>query len=195
MLGVGLSHPVSTRIDLTGYLQYEQKGNRTELNVPLNPVNDDSRVIINSEYSYRYLTFSIVPQIKMGERKRFIIGFGLYVSRINEIKGYDRTHVLRDNTIEEGHFEARLFRNLRNDGGVNSFTWMNGLTGIEREDYGAMLSIDYFIPINRSQSLIIRLADNFGLRNINKDNPYSLEEKNHTASLIVAYILQRSIKK
>lgn len=128
-VGIGLYHPVSDRIDINARVQYEQKGNKNELNVPLNPVNDDSRVIINSEYSYRFLTLSIAPQIYFGKNKQWRIGLGGYLSKITQVQGYDQTHVLRDNFIEESSFIGRVFRDLRPDGAVYSTSWMRGLSG------------------------------------------------------------------
>ena len=194
-IGMGLYHPLSDRIDINARVQYEQKGNKNELNVPLNPVNDDTRVVISSEYSYRYLTLSAMPQIKIGKNRQFMLAIGGYFSRIKQLRGYDRTHTLRDNSIEEGYFKARLFRDLRGDGAVYSFTWMPALTGIEKNDYGAILAAGYSVTINKKQCLTIQIIDNFGLININKDRPYDQEEKNHTVSLIIGYTFKRPPKK
>ena len=183
--GVGVFHPVTTRIDLNVRLQYETKGTRNELDVPRG--NDESRVIITSEYTYHYITASVIPQISLG--KRIKIGVGGYYSKVKKIKGYDQESFTRkDRKDSEINFEGRIFRDLKDDGGVQGFAISRGLFRMEKNDYGPVLMISYTAFI-KEQSFSFQLINYHGLRNINRNNPYGLEERNRTLYLIITYQL------
>jgi hypothetical protein len=67
---------------------------------------------------------------------------------------------------------------------------MPGLKSFTSFDLGAVLTIGYSIPVGANQNIGIQLVDILGLKNINKDNPYGLSERNHTLYVVVSYALQ-----
>ncbi len=177
MVGIGGYHQLRERWDLNIRLQYEKKGTKNELNTPL---SDGSRVIYNSEYDYHYFSLTTTPHYLVGKKRKLNIGLGGYISLIKRVDGNDKVHVLKDSYVEKNNFEGRKFQDVAAGGTVYSASWSPGLTGIEKYDYGITLSIGYVITVASNQSISICFIDNFGLQNINKDNPYDLVEKNHT---------------
>lgn len=187
--GIGVYHPVSNRLDLNVRLQYETKGTKNELNVPLNPVNDDTRVFITSEYTYHYITASVIPQISIGKQQKFKIGIGAYYSKIRKVKGYEKELFEREDIEDtEVYFEGRIFRDLREDGAVKGGAISRGLFRMNKYDYGSIFFISYAFNINHT-FLNIELQHQLGLQNINFDNPYNLEEKNNTFQFSIGYYL------
>ena len=63
--GIGVYHPVKGRLDINARVLFEQKGTKSQLN----SYSYASRSIINSEYSYDYLTFYLAPTFLIGKRK------------------------------------------------------------------------------------------------------------------------------
>lgn len=187
LLGFGAYHSFTNRIGLNVRLQYEQKGTKNELNTPVNPVNDDAREITTDNYTYNYLTINASPTYYFGRKNRWMISLGAYYSKTENLRGSSESYNTRDFQVNKGSFEGRYFYHLREDGATDGFSWMPRLTSIEDYDWGLITSIGYRIPFNQKHSLFIQLQDNFGLKNINKNNPYSLEEKNHSFSLIISY--------
>jgi hypothetical protein len=192
--GVGLYHPINNWLDVNLRFQYEKKGRKTELNHPLNPVNNDARQIIQDDYTYKYFTIGLAPTLNV-IKKKLTISVGAYYSIIKGIKGFSRSYNTQDFQISEGEFEGRYFYHLREDGGMDSFTWIPGLKSFQPYDIGSILSIGYSISFKNENALAIQLVDNFGFKNINKDVPYDQEERNHTLSLILSYTLKRPNKK
>ena len=191
--GIGAYHPLSNRLDLNVRLQYEQKGTRSEVNTPTYP--DGNRDITYSDYSYRYLTILALPQLVIGRKKRIVLSLGSYYSRIKAIDGNGKTYDTNGTYYSEGSYEGRYFDDLRDDGTRQGFSWMPYLSSIEEYDIGIVASVGYRVPIKRNHTINIQLQDSFGLKNINKNNPYDLEEKNHSVTLSIAYILKLPSKK
>ena len=77
---------------------------------------------------------------------------------------------------------------------MRGFSWRPGLTGIDRIDFGAVFSVEYKTWIANKHGLSVQLQDNFGLRDINKDNAYGLVEKNHSLCLLFSYCLKLPLK-
>jgi len=187
VVGVGAYHSFTNSIGLNIRVQYEQKGTKNELNNPLNPANDDTRQITKDEYTYSYFTINVSPTFYLDRKNRWVISFGAYYSKIKNLRGSSKSYNTRDFLVNKGSFEARYFYHLREDGGMDGFSWNPFLTSIEDYDWGLITSIGYRIPFNQKHSMLIQLQDNFGLKNINKNNPYGLEEKNHSLSIIISY--------
>jgi hypothetical protein len=187
LVGIGAHHSLTKKIGLNVRVQYEQKGTKNELNNPLNPVNDDARLIQKNDYTYSYFTINPSSIFYVGRKSKWAISFGVYYSRIENVKGCIETYNTRDYQVEKGKFDGRYFYRVGEDGGLDGFAWMPHQTSIEDYDWGLTTSIGYRIPFNHKHSMFIQLQDNFGLKNINKNNPYSLEENNHSLSLIVSY--------
>lgn len=185
--GAGFYHSLGNKIDLNIRLLYEQKGTKNELNNPLNPVNDDTRQITLDEYDYNYLTLNVSPFIYLGPKGKWSISVGLYYSKIKNLKGSSESYNTRDNQVLEGSFEGRYFYHLREDGGMDGFSWNPYLTSIETYDFGMTCSASHRVSVNQKYSILIQLQGNYGLQNINKDNPYGLREKNHSIAFIISY--------
>lgn len=66
---------------------------------------------------------------------------------------------------------------------------MPHLTSIEKDDFGLVSSIGYRY-LFKKYIVLIQLQDNFGFKNINKDNPYGLEERNHSMAVVISYQLR-----
>lgn len=190
--GVGVYHPISNRFDLNARLQYQQKGTKTELNTPSLP---DGRIISSDNYTYTYLTMIAAPQLNIGRKMNFMLSLGIYYSKIKEIKGTIRITDTNGTANSEGSFEGRYFYDLRDDGIRQGFAWMPNLTSIENNDFGLVLSVGYKIPLKDKHLILIQLQDNFGIQNINKNNPYGLEERNHSVILVIDYIFKLPPKK
>jgi hypothetical protein len=187
--GIGLHHAITKRVDINVRFQYEQKGRKTELNTPW---TSTSRVITYKDYSYNYLTMLIAPQIKLGQNQKWVVSIGAFYSKIKGMKRYER--VSFDNQTIEGNAKGRSFEDVDDNGGVYSGTWIPELQSFESDDYGIVGSLGYSVFLKKKQAMLIQLVDNFGLKNINKDNPYNQKEINHSISLMVSYILTRPIK-
>jgi len=190
--GIGVYHTVSKKVQVNARFQYEQKGRKTELNTPL---TSTSRVINLKDYSYNYLTLAIAPQMMFGRNQQWIVSIGGYYGRIRGMKRYEKIENMLDNTTSEGRAEGRSFEDVNSDGGVYTFTFIDRLRSFETHDFGITTSIGYAINIKKNQKLIVQLADNIGLVNINKDNPYNQEENNHSVSILLSYTLERPLKK
>lgn len=187
LLGIGVYHPLAKRIDLNLRIQYEQKGTKNILNNPLNPVNDATRQISTDNYTYNYITISASPVVYLGNKKNWMVSLGAYYSKIKRVKGTSEVYNTRDNQVDKGTFEGRSFYHLREDGGIDGFTWMPYLNSIEAGDWGLTSSIGYQLLFQEKHSLGIQLQDNFGLININRNNPYNLKEQNHSLSILISY--------
>lgn len=141
-------------------------------------------------YTYRYLNVLLAPQLFIDRHKRILLSVGLYYSKIWTLNGYEKIYETRDGTTNEGHFKGRFFNEYHYDGiqmVYSSFAWMPYLTSIQDYDWGLVTSIGYKIPFKEKHSMLIQLQDNLGLKDINKNNPYGLKEKNHSLSLIIGY--------
>lgn len=186
--GIGIYHSVSTRIDLNVRLQYETKGTKNELNVP-SLLDNTSRYIISSKYTYKYYTASFIPSINIGKRKNLTVGIGGYYSKITGVKAYDKTFSTRENIVRsEIQFEGRIFRDLREDGTVEGTSISKGLFEMNKNDYGSILFIQH--KINISDNIFnVHLMHQYGFQNININNSYGLEEKNHSLILALGYYL------
>lgn len=185
VFGIGGYHPLSDRLDLNVRLQFEQKGTKNELNTPSLP--EGNRQFDYFNYTYKWFSITVAPQILIGKKKRITLSIGGYLSKIKEIDGKGKTYNINGTFYSEGSYKGRYFYDLRNDGTRQGFSWMPHLTSIEDYDWGLVSSIGYKIPFNDKHSLLIQLQNNLGLKNINKSNPYGLEEKSHSLSLIICY--------
>lgn len=125
----------------------------------------------------------------LGSKKRWQVSLGAYYSKAKNLKGESESHNTRDFQVNSGSFEGRYFYHLRQDGGMDGFSWMPYLASIEDHDWGLVTSIGYVIPI-RHHAVLFQLQDNLGLTNINKNNPYDLEERNHSILLTFSYIFK-----
>ena len=197
-VGLGAYHPINNWLGINARIIWEQKGSRAELNVPLAPVNNDARLIIESKYSYKYLTIAVLPQVYIGLKKRFTLSVGGYYSFINDVEGSEKVLTTDDNVTLESHFKGRSLRGFRDDGSVNSIAFIPGIQSFEDHDYGITFGFGYLVKIKNNSSIMFQLIDNFGLRNINRpvdallNNP---PEKNHTVSVIIGYLYMRPGKK
>lgn len=124
----------------------------------------------------------------LDHKKVWTFSFGAYYSRIKNVRGYSEIYNTRDFQVDKGSFDGRYFYHLREDGGMDGFSWNPFLTGIETFDYGIVSSASYKIVVNEKHAILIQLKDNLGIKNINRNNPYGLKEKNHSLSLIFSYI-------
>jgi hypothetical protein len=185
--GVGLLHSLSDRIDLNLRFQYEVKRTEGRLDHALNPVNDDTRQVINSEYSYRYATISLMPKVFLDSKKSLAVGLGGYFSRIKKIKGSITWHDPR-NGYDYYNFNGRVWDVVDPDGGIRSTTFIPGLQSLEKNQYGVSLSFQYDATIFKNQILSVQLLNSYGLKNIyNNDMSQNLPERNFNINLILAY--------
>lgn len=187
--GVGIYHPISYKTELRVRILFEQKGTKSELNNPLNAANDDARLITRDNYTYDYYTLCGSTIFYLGNKKRWQVSLGAYYSKAKNLRGESESHNTRDFQVNSGSFEGRYFYHLRQDGGMDGFSWMPYLASIENHDWGLVTSIGYVIPI-RHHAVLFQLQDNLGLTNINKNNPYDLEERNHSILLTFSYIFK-----
>ncbi len=188
VFGIGASHSFTDRIDVNVRVQFEQKGRKTELNTPSNP--QDNRRIGFKNYNYNYLTLLIAPRVSIGVKKRFFISSGAYVSKILDAKGYEKITDSQGQVYFEETFEGRFFEDVDANGGVNSITWIPGLQSFKSSDVGVTFSMGYSFSIGERKLIGVQLIDNYGLTNINKDNPYYQQEKNHTIQLLISLSLK-----
>jgi len=195
LFGIGAYHSFTNRIGLNVRVQYEQKGTKNELNNPLNPVNDDTRQITKDEYTYSYFTINTSPTFYFGRKNSWMISFGAYYSKIENLRGSSQSYNTRDFQVNKGSFEGRYFYHLREDGGMDGFAWNPFLTSIEDYDVGVALSVGYKVPLSEKHIILIQLQDNYGLKNINKNNPYDLQERNHAIAFIISYNFDLQLKR
>ena len=184
---LGVYHPLAKRLDLNLRVQYEQKGTKNILDNPLNPVDDDTRQISTDNYTYNYVTINVSPVVYLGNKKNWMVSVGAYYSKIKHVRGTSEVYNTRDNQIDKGTFKGRYFYHLREDGGMDGFSWVPYLNSIENNDWGVVSSIGYQMAFQEKHSIGIQLQDNFGFKNINKNNPYNLKEENHSLSIIISY--------
>jgi len=188
--GVGVYHPISERFDLNARFQIEQRGTNAELNIPT--------LKINSEYTYKYLTFNLLPQIHFGRNKKFYVAVGGYYSALKDVSAIEEVYDKTDKVTRIGNFEGRSVRYLRDDGTTQTIAFSPGLQSFAKFDYGLVLGIGYSVKVRNKSSIVFQCVDNLGLQNINKssvgilDNP---PENNHTISFAVGYIHKRPFKK
>lgn len=188
LFGLGIYHSVSERLTINARVQYEVKGRKTELNTPL---TSSSRVISIDDYTYKYFTIAISTQIFFGRKRKAFVTIGPYLSKIKGLSSIGCTYNTLDQHRTVGYLKGRYFYNLRKDGTIDSFTWVEGLSSFENIDLGTAFSVGCFLRIAKKQSLAIQIIENLGLRNINKNNPYRLDEKNHSINVILGYIINR----
>ena len=125
----------------------------------------------------------------MGKKQIIKIGVGGYYSKIRKVKAYDQQLFDREDMQDtELEFEGRIFRDLHEDGFVHGTAISRGLFLLELKDYGPVLFFSCSIFI-KEQSFSFQLINYHGLKNINRRNPYGLEEKNRSFYLIIAYKL------
>lgn len=195
-IGIGAYHPVKDWIDINVRLLWEQKGYKSELNSPLNPVNSDARNYITSEYDYNYLTIPITLKLQIDKRKKFTFLLGGYISVIKSVSGKEDYYNTQDGRSSSS-FIGRTLVGFRADGGINTAAFIPGLQGFEEYDYGVVLGLGYELKIKGNSSINFQLLDNYGLANVNKPNFTSIpspDEKNHTLSLMVGYAYKRKVK-
>jgi hypothetical protein len=185
--GVGLIRSLSDRIDLSVRLQYEVKRTEGRLNHPLNPVNDDTRQIIKSQYSYQYGTLSVMPKVFVDRKRKIRLGVGGYISRIKKLKGFITWHNPRSG-FSYYHFIGRSWDVVDPDGGISNTSLIPGLQSVEKNQYGVSVSVEYDVTLIKNQSLSVQLLNNYGLKNIyNNDYSENLPERNFNINLIIAY--------
>ena len=194
-VGVGVYHPIYNWLDITARIMWEVKGSNSELNHPLNPVNDNDREIETSEYTYTYLTFSFAPKIYFTKKRKCFLLAGGYYGKIKDERGHI-IYAPQGQTPSENSFKGRYVVGFRDDGGVNKSSFAPGLSSFQKDDYGFIVGFGYSLRINERHSMSVQLIDSYGLQNIIKPvfapflpNP---TEKNHTLSLSIGYIIKRS---
>jgi len=192
VFGIGGYHPLSSRLNLNVRLQFEQKGTKNELNTPSLP---DGRIISSDNYSYNYLTIIAAPQITIDRKMNFVLSAGIYYGKVKEIKGTTKLSDTNGTVNSEGSFSGRYFYDLSDDGIRQGFAWMPNLSSIEENDFGIVVSVGYKIPLKDKHVILVQIQDSFGIQNINKNNPYGLEERNHSVTLIINYIFKLPSKK
>ncbi len=185
--GIGGYHPLANRLDLNVRLQFEQKGTKNELNTP---TFSDGRITSADNYSFNYLTIIAAPQITIDRKMNFVISAGIYYSKVKEIKGASKLSDTNGTVNSEGSFSGRYFYDLSDDGIRQGFAWMPNLSSIEENDFGIVASVGYKIPLKDNHIILVQIQDSFGIQNINKNNPYGLEERNHSVNFIINYIFK-----
>lgn len=187
--GAGVYHSVKKYFDINARLFFEKKGSKAELNVPFIP--DGNRYIINSEYTYNYLTIQLIPRVLIGIKRKFSLKFGGYYSILKTIKGFESAFDTQGLVGAEGSFNGRYWRSFNSNGQISSFTFSPGLRSFERDDFGATLGFGYSIKVKEQHKIFIELIENLGFNNINKPILENPKERNHSVSLIVSYIFSR----
>lgn len=196
-IGIGVYHPVNDRIDINVRVLWEQKGYKSELNYPINPINNDAREYNTSEYTYNYFTVPVTAKIFVERRRKLAILLGGYLSLIRSVSNKEEFYNPIDNTRTYSNFIGRALVGFDANGGINTAAFIPGLQGFEEYDYGAVLGLSYEFKIKDRSGLLFQLIDNYGFANVNKPN-FTLipspTEKNHTISLMVGYIYRRKSK-
>ncbi|MCK6618678.1 MAG: hypothetical protein L6Q51_13645 [Cyclobacteriaceae bacterium] len=167
--------------------QHEQKGTKNKLISPTLP--DGNKLITYSDYKITYNTVSISPRFWFGKNNNICIGLGAYLSKTKVVEGYSKVFDTYTGHSSEGYFNGRYFFDLADNGSIQSLTWMPGLTGISKDDFGLLLSVGYRFSFNQRHGLIIQVQDMVGLNNLNRNNPYDLKEFNHSLSFILSYFI------
>lgn len=201
-IGLGVYHPIVDWLSINSSVLWEQKGSKARLDVPLNPVNDDRRLTIESTYTYKYLTITLAPILYIGNSKKWIVSLGGYYSFLKDVNGsevtryfeidYSTNPITTTDIRIEDNFQGRKIRALRDDGGVNAITFIPWLGSFKKNDYGVTLGLGYSISIANSNSMLISLNSQLGLLNINEpvDILYNPPEKNNTIAITIAYALK-----
>lgn len=190
-LGVGFYHSLRNRIEINLRIQLDQKGTNAELNHPLNPVNNNTRQIISSEYTYNYTTIAISPRLHIDKKSKFDISLGGYISRLNKTKG-SITYFDESSGYAYNNFNGRQWNVFNADGGINSSTFIPGKKSFEDYDYGAILGVSYRAKLNEVHSLMFQILYSHGLQNVYNDMfTENLPEKNQAISIQIGYIYFR----
>ncbi len=190
-LGVGFYHSLRNRIEINLRIQLDQKGTNAELNHPLNPVNNNTRQIISSEYTYNYTTIAISPRLHIDKKSKFDISLGGYISRLNKTKG-SITYFDESSGYAYNNFNGRQWNGFNTDGGINSSTFIPGKKSFEDYDYGAILCLSYRAKLNEAHSLMFQILYSHGLQNVYNDMfTENLPEKNQAISIQIGYIYFR----
>lgn len=183
-IGIDLGRDITKRLDLEVKAQYDSKGSKTELDTPESGVY---RLIYLTDYDYTYWSLAIAPRILMGQNRRIAISIGFYYSWLESLKSYSEQYSSRDDLTTSGEFDGRYYYDLGGDGVIEGFTWAPGITGIERNDSGVTASFEYKIPIKGNQNLFVQANAFYGLKNINRNNPYNYKEHNGLIGLVLGY--------
>jgi hypothetical protein len=130
--GVGAYHVINDRIDINARILFERKGYSSELNNPLNPVNNNARNYRTSDYNYTYWTVPITARLQIGQSKKFSILLGGYLSLINSVSGEESFYNTQDNSRSASSFIGRTLIGFRADGGINSVAFIPGLQSFEQ---------------------------------------------------------------
>lgn len=192
-VGLGVYHPINDKIDINVRLLWEQKGYRSELNTTLST----GREFRESDYSYHYFTVPVAAKLFIDKKKRFAISLGGYLSQISSVWTTEKFYNTLDNTRTSSSFTGRTLVAFDVNGGINTASFIPGLQGFAEYDYGATLGFSYNLRLAEKHLLAIQVIDNFGLTNVNKMNFTAIpspDERNHTVSLMVAYVYQRTAK-
>jgi hypothetical protein len=187
--GLSVYHRVKDRLTLNARILFDQKGTKSELN----SYSYTSRSIVNSEYSYNYLTIFLAPNFLIGKHKNISISLGGYFSKIKSVKGFASTYDTQGTVPPTaGSFIGRYWYAFDNNGGINSFTFIPGLQSFEQNDFGLTLGLAYQIHIESNHIISLKLTDNYGLHNVyNGKITENMPEKNHSLSLTLGYIFSR----
>jgi Outer membrane protein beta-barrel domain len=204
--GLGLYHPIKSRIgviSINARLLLEQKGTKAKFTTtPLDTGATHNLVqTVESDYSYSYITLSVMPSIYFGKSKKWFVSIGGYY---NWLKSVD-AHVLwtsisnSSNDFSEQSFKGRNIFGIDPKGGITSFGQAQGMTSFQENDYGAVIGIGYFIPLNHPHGIAIQITDHFGMQDISKQifgaTLMTPAEKNHSINLIICYVFKRHLKK
>lgn len=186
-IGIGLCRGLANRVDLNLRMQYHQRGTKNELRLP------ENGTVTSSSYTYSYATIQAATILWLGQNKEWFLTIGGYYSKLNSLLGREKILDSNQNkVIKDEKFKGRYFVAVRDDGTIYSSTWQPGYSGIEKDDFGIISSLGYVLPISGKSAVMIQLTDSYGIANINRNNPYSLKEKNHSISFLIGYILNRS---
>ena len=159
--GLGVVKSITSNLQFQGKILFERKGYKTSTPDTLNTSNGRvfGRSIYN--YSFDYLTFSIVPQLLLGKRKAIGIGAGFYLGRLLRAKFQVINTTLNSNS-------SRLLPTDRS----------------RKLDYGATLNLSYHLFLAKKFNIAFQLTWNYGFKQIAPPPPFP-KEKNSSIVLTV----------
>jgi hypothetical protein len=146
--GAGVSHKFNGKLEISGKLLFEQKGNKMQY---VETFYDDNNVPTTSEFvqgsELDYLTFLVYLNYYLDKRDRFYAGFGGFLSSLSKSMTYTEVRSLQGGVIS--YYYA-------NDDSFNDF------------DYGLSTMVGYKIPFRPKLIFNIRLIGSMGLSDIVK---------------------------
>jgi len=202
--GLGLYHPIKSRIGLVSLnarLILEYKGANSKFTTaPLDTGATHNLIqTVESDYSYRYITFTLTPTFYFGKNKKWSVLVGGYYSWLKSVDGHvSWTSISKSyNEFSVQSFKGRNIFEINPNGGIMSFGQAPGLSSFQNIDFGAVFGIGYFIPLKKPHGISIQIIDHFGIQDISKQffPLMTPPEKNHSINLIFSYTINRSYSK